>query len=57
MVPAVIVIANAVAYWPGRAAVQLNQADVLRAGYRSQACSPYPHEHAHRLAGGGWPAK
>jgi hypothetical protein len=57
MVPAVIVIANAVAYWPGRAAVQLNQADVLRAGYRSQACSPYPQEHPHRLAGGGWPAK
>jgi ABC-type lipoprotein release transport system permease subunit len=31
MVPAVIVIANAVAFWPGRATAQLKPADVLRA--------------------------
>jgi ABC-type lipoprotein release transport system permease subunit len=31
MVPAVIVIANAVAFWPGRATARLNPADVLRA--------------------------
>jgi hypothetical protein len=31
MVPAVIVIANAVAFWPGRAAARLSQAEVLRA--------------------------
>jgi ABC-type antimicrobial peptide transport system permease subunit len=31
MVPAVIVIANAVAFWPGRAAARLSPAEVLRA--------------------------
>jgi hypothetical protein len=31
IVPAVIVIANAVAFWPGRAAARLSPADVLRA--------------------------
>jgi hypothetical protein len=31
MVPAVIAIANAVAFWPGRATTRLNPADVLRA--------------------------
>ena len=31
MVPAVIVIANAVAFWPGRATARLGAADVLRA--------------------------
>ena len=31
MVPAVIVIANAVAFWPGQATARLNPADVLRA--------------------------
>jgi hypothetical protein len=31
MVPAVIVIANAVAFWPGRATARLKPADVLRA--------------------------
>jgi hypothetical protein len=31
MVPAVIVIANAVAFWPGRTTARLNPADVLRA--------------------------
>ena len=30
-VPAVIVVANAVAFWPGRATTRLNPADVLRA--------------------------
>ena len=31
MVPVVIVIANAVAFWPGRATAQLKPAEVLRA--------------------------
>jgi hypothetical protein len=31
MMPAVIVIANAVAFWPGRATARLRPADVLRA--------------------------
>ena len=31
MVPAVILIANAVAFWPGRATARLSPADVLRA--------------------------
>ncbi len=31
MVPAVIVIANAVAFWPGRAAARLGPAEMLRA--------------------------
>jgi hypothetical protein len=31
MVSAVIVIANAVAFWPGRATARLNPAQVLRA--------------------------
>jgi len=31
MVPAVILIANAVAFWPGRAIARLSPADALRA--------------------------
>jgi predicted lysophospholipase L1 biosynthesis ABC-type transport system permease subunit len=31
MVPAVILIANAVAFWPGRASARLSPADALRA--------------------------
>jgi hypothetical protein len=31
MVPAVIAIANAVAFWPGRATARLKPAEVLRA--------------------------
>jgi hypothetical protein len=31
MVPAVIVIANAVAFWPARATARLSPADALRA--------------------------
>jgi hypothetical protein len=31
MVPAVIVLANAVAYWPGQATARLTPAEVLRA--------------------------